>query len=71
MGGTPPPITPLRWLQILYNKHFVFPIFLFELFLFDTLRMLMSIIAAEDLEAIQMDIKTAFLNGPLEEEIFM
>ena len=29
----------------------------------DTLRLLMSIIGAEDLEAVQMDIKTAFLYG--------
>jgi hypothetical protein len=37
----------------------------------DTLRLMMSIIAAEDLEAVQMDIKTAFLYGQLEEEIYM
>ncbi|KZR97335.1 Uncharacterized protein APZ42_007857, partial [Daphnia magna] len=37
----------------------------------DTLRMLTSIIAAEDLEAVQMDIKTAFLYGQLAEEIYM
>jgi hypothetical protein len=37
----------------------------------DTLRMLLSIIAAEDLEATQMDIKTAFLYRKLTEEIYM
>jgi hypothetical protein len=33
--------------------------------------MLLSIIAAEDLEATQMDIKTAFLYGKLAEETYM
>jgi hypothetical protein len=33
--------------------------------------MLMSTIAAKDLEAKQVDIKTAFLNGCLEEEIYL
>ena len=37
----------------------------------DTLRILLSVIAADDLEALQIDVKTAFLYGPLEEEIFM
>jgi hypothetical protein len=37
----------------------------------DTLLMLLSIIAAEDLEATQMDIKTAFLYGKLAEETYM
>ncbi len=31
----------------------------------------MSTIAAKDLEAKQVDIKTAFLNGCLEEEIYL
>jgi hypothetical protein len=37
----------------------------------DTLRILLSIIAADNLEATQIDIKTAFLYGHLEEDIFM
>ncbi len=37
----------------------------------DAFRMLMSTIAAKDLEAKQVDIKTAFLNGRLEEEIYL
>ena len=37
----------------------------------DTLRLMMSIVAKEDLEVAQMDIKTAFLYGKLSEEIYM
>jgi hypothetical protein len=37
----------------------------------DTLRILLSVIAADDLEELQIDVKTTFLCGPLEEEIFM
>jgi hypothetical protein len=37
----------------------------------DTLRLLMSCIAANDMEMVQMDIKTAFLYGSIEEEIYM
>jgi hypothetical protein len=37
----------------------------------DVFRMLMSTIAAKDLEAKQVDIKTAFHNGRLEEEIYL
>lgn len=36
-----------------------------------TLRALLSIVAAQDLELRQLDIKTAFLNGDLEETIYM
>ena len=38
---------------------------------FSTLRALLSIAAASDWEIVQIDIKTAFLNGQLDEEIFM
>ena len=36
-----------------------------------SLRALLSIAAAKDLEMVQLDVKTAFLNGDLEEELYM
>ena len=36
-----------------------------------TMRMIMAVAAKEDLEMRQFDIKTAFLNGELEEEVYM
>lgn len=38
---------------------------------YDSVRIILAIAAAEDMEMVQFDIKTAFLNGDLEEEIFM
>ena len=38
---------------------------------YDSLRSVLSITAAQDLEMLQLDIKTAFLNGNLEEEIYL
>ncbi|CAB0013250.1 unnamed protein product [Nesidiocoris tenuis] len=38
---------------------------------YDTIRTLLSAAASEGLELMQFDVKTAFLNGELDEEIFM
>ena len=37
----------------------------------DSLRIIMAIIAHYDLELHQIDVKTAFLNGNLDEEVYM
>jgi hypothetical protein len=37
----------------------------------DTLRMLLSVATQQDLEVHQLDVKTAFLNGDLAEEIYL
>lgn len=37
----------------------------------DTVRFILSLIAKHDLEVVQFDVKTAFLNGSLQEEIWM
>lgn len=38
---------------------------------FSTLRLMLAIVASENLELFQMDVKTAFLNGDLPEDIYM
>jgi hypothetical protein len=38
---------------------------------YDSLRVLIAIAASRDLELTQLDVKTAFLNGEIEEEIFI
>ena len=37
----------------------------------DTIRVVLSLVAAYDLEMVQLDIKTAFLYGELNEEIYL
>ena len=36
-----------------------------------TLRFMLGIVAADNLELIQLDVKTTFLHGDLKEEIYM
>ena len=36
-----------------------------------TLRFMLGVVATENLELIQLDVKTAFLHGDLQEEIYM
>ncbi|CAM8936899.1 unnamed protein product [Rhodiola kirilowii] len=36
-----------------------------------TIRLVLSMVAAEDLELQQLDVKTAFLHGDMDEEIYM
>ena len=36
-----------------------------------TLRMMLRLVAKENLELVQLDVKTAFLHGDLDEEIYM
>jgi ATP-binding cassette subfamily B (MDR/TAP) protein 1 len=36
-----------------------------------TLRFLLGVVAHEDLELLQLDVKTTFLHGDLDEEIYM
>jgi hypothetical protein len=38
---------------------------------YNTVHVLLSMVAKFDLELDQMDVKTAFLNGQLDEEIYM
>lgn len=38
---------------------------------YDSIRIVLAIVAAQDMEMVQFDITTAFLNGALEEEIYM
>ena len=37
----------------------------------DSLRIILTLVADFDLELQQMDVKTTFINGDLEEEIYM
>ena len=43
----------------------------FPFFMKDSFRIIMALVAHFDLELYQIDIKTAFLNGDIEEEIYM
>ena len=38
---------------------------------FASIRLILSIVAKQDLELFQIDVKTAFLNGELDEDIYM
>jgi len=38
---------------------------------FDSIRLLLAMVTSLDLELFQMDVKTVFLNGSLEEEIYI
>ena len=38
---------------------------------FASIRLILAIVAKIDLELYQMDVKTTFLNGELDEEIYM
>ena len=38
---------------------------------FSSIRLILSLVAHMDLELFQMDVKTVFLNGDLDEEIYM
>ena len=38
---------------------------------YDSIRLILSLVASKDLEMRQFDIKTAFLHGSIEEEIYM
>ena len=38
---------------------------------FASIRLILAIVARMDLELCQMDVKTIFLNGDLDEEIYM
>ena len=38
---------------------------------FSSIHLIIAIVARMDLELYQMDVKTAFLNGELDEEIYM
>ena len=44
---------------------------IFSLVKMTTLRLLVGVVATEDLELEQLDVKTTFLHGDLEEDIYM
>jgi hypothetical protein len=51
--------------EVDYNKTFV------PIVKFTSIRFILALVAFEDMEIHQMDVKTAFLNCELEEEIYM
>lgn len=38
---------------------------------FDSIRTLLSIVAVDDLDMVQFDVRTAFLHGKIDEELYM
>jgi len=51
--------------KVNYNKTFT------PIAKFTSIHCILALVALEDMEVHQMDVKTAFFNGELEEEIYM